>query len=718
MSSNRQFNASGTLALLAASTLLAGCGGGGELANAITTREQATALATTATPLFTLGVNSAVGGSLVPFTAGQPLRQGQVPAGSVLVAADVPELQFVVKNRWPDGSAKFALVSGRTSLTAGSYRSIGLGVAPAPATVVAPISLANLKAANPTASVQFASFGTVNWSAGDWDRPVQQVVSGPQMSAWTYRKPIGADPHLVAWLEVRAYKGGQVEVLPWIENGYLNVAGPTSKAGTAVFTLGGRQRFSQPLTLLNHQRAVLASGTTLTHWLGTDPQVAPRHDAAYFSSTRLVPGYSAVPAATSSLYSRLPTSYTPLMQGFYPPEMGQPGYHPTIGLLPEWDTAYLTTGGDVRAWRGMIISAYAAGRYGIHYRDETTQRPLAFSKYPYLAMRAGSGVSDSGGSSKSQYTPATSGAVPPRYAASHHPSMGYMAYLVSGWNYFLEENQFVATANYLKQADNIRQGSKGILQPWTGALTTRGAGWALRSLAQAATITPDGDGLRNEFVASINANIEEYHTTYIVKPANPLGLVRPYSSYTTSDPWTSAIWMEDFVTAAFGYLRDLQVYDAALQPKLEEFNRWKFRSVVGRLGGSGANEFAWPYAAQYTVNYAPSLKADWVGGTGPWYQSWGEVARAMNIPMSGEMGGAMMVGYPGIATAYWGTLTPALTYAVEQGAEGAALAWQRMASSSTYPTLVKSFNDNPVWSVYPRPAQAASAAPSMTPTGR
>jgi hypothetical protein len=78
----------------------------------------------------------------------------------------------------------------------------------------------------------------------------------------------------VAWLEVRAYKGGQVEVLPWIENGYLQVAGPTSKAGTASVSIGGTQRFSQSLSLLNHQRAVLASGSTLTHWYGgTDPKI-------------------------------------------------------------------------------------------------------------------------------------------------------------------------------------------------------------------------------------------------------------------------------------------------------------------------------------------------------------------------------------------------------------------------------------------------------------
>jgi hypothetical protein len=203
-----------------------------------------------------------------------------VPQGSVLVA-DSGSMQFVVKNRWPDGSAKFAILSGRTDLTANAWKSIGLSVASAPAPAPA-LSTADLAATWLTASVQFGSFGTANWNAGDWAAPVQTWTSGPLMSSFTYRKPIGSDAHLVAWLEVRAYKGGRVEVLPWIENGYLQVAGPTSKVGTASVSIGGTQRFSQSLSLLNHQRAVLASGSTLTHWYGgSDPQVTPRHSAAY-----------------------------------------------------------------------------------------------------------------------------------------------------------------------------------------------------------------------------------------------------------------------------------------------------------------------------------------------------------------------------------------------------------------------------------------------------
>ena len=643
---------------------------------------------------------SASGGSALPFSVGQALRQGQVPSGSS-VLADIPGFQFVVKNRWPDGSAKFAILSGRADMTANAWKTIGLSVGATPAATT-PVSTSDLQATGVTASVQFGSFGSANWSSSDWGTPVQTWVSGPEMSAFTYRKPVGSDAHLVAWLEVRAYKGGRVEVLPWIENGQLKVAGPTAKSATASFTLGGTSRFSQSLNLLNHQRAVLASGTTLTHWVGGDPQVTPRHSAAYLMSTKLVPNYRATTAASSPLFARLPTSYTPLMQGSFQTNMGDTGYDLAIGLIPEWDVAYLSSSGDPRAYRAVLMNGYAAGRYGTHFRDEATNRPLKFSSYPSLVMGQGSGVAFVGTSSANVYTPDSSGTTPPTYDSPHHPSMGYMAYLLTGWNFYLEETQLLATANFLKNNDTTRQGTKGIFETTAGANITRGAAWAIRTLAQAATITPDADALRGEFVGSLGSNISYYFGRYITTPNNPLGLVQPYDHYSSTDPWQGAIWMDDFFTGTFGYLKELQSYDGSLQTQLDQFLSWKYRSVVGRLGGSGANDFAFPYAAQYTVNYAPSNSADWTNGTGPWYANWAAVARSMSLSTTGDSGSALNSGYPTEPTSYWGNMMPALSYAVDHGALGAIEAWNRLNSASNFPSQAAGYNDNPVWGVKPR----------------
>ena len=697
------------LACLVVASCGGGNGGGSEQATSSAggepsgvERAQILAAGTAASAL-KLDLKSDVGGVALPYTVGQALRQGEVPSGSSVVA-DTGSLQFVVKNRWPDGSAKFAIMSGRADLTANTWKSIGLSVASSPAAGTA-VSTSDLKTTGVSASVSYGSFGTASWNAGDWDSPTQTVLSGPEMSAYTYRKPIGGDAHLVAWLEVRAYKGGRVEVLPWIENGYLKVAGPTGKSGTASFTLGGTQRFSQNLSLLNHQRAPLASGTTLTHWYGgIDPQVTPRHNAAYLMATKLVPNYRGNTSASSPLFTNgsLAASYTPLAQANFQTDMGATGYHPAIGLLPEWDVAYLTSGGDPRAYRAVLINGYAAGRYGIHYRDETTNKPLKFSSYPNLVMGDGSAVLFVGGSTTGSYTPAAAGNSPPAYDSPHGPSMGYMAYLLSGWNYYLEETQLLATANYLKNGDDVRLGSKGVFETSAGANATRGVAWALRTLVQAATITPDADALRGEFVNSVSENINYYHGRYVAIPNNPLGMVEPYQHYNSTDPWTAASWMDDFITGTFGYLKDLQVYSTAVQGKLDAFLAWKYKAVVGRLGGSGADQFSYRYAGQYTVNVAPTNSSKYESGVGPWYASWGAVARAMGLGTSGNLGEPLDSGYQDIGTAYWGNLMPAISYAVDHGATGAAEAWNRIISASNFPTQINDYNDNPVWGVLPR----------------
>lgn len=645
---------------------------------------------------------SAVGGAALPFALGFAFREGDVPAGSTVVAGSGVALQATVKNVWPDGSAKTVVLAGTADLQPNTWRTVTLSVA-APGSAGPSVSLQDLRATGVTASISFGSYGTVTWSGTDWDAPHAVWISGPQMSSWVYRRPIGSDAHLVAWLEVRCYRGGRVELLPWIENGYLTVSAPGERSGTATFSLNAAPRFSQSLSLRNHQRAVLASGSTLTHWVGGDPQVIWRHDVQYLQATKLVPLYRGATRASSPLYGRLVSQYTPLAQANFPSAMGSAGYDPSIGLLPEWDVAYLTTGGDPRALRAVIINGYAAGRYGTHFRDQNTQRPARISQHPDLVLEGSSGVVGTGSSSTNTYTPAASGATPPSFASSHQPSIGYMAYLLTGWRYFLEEAQFVASVNLFKQSNTTRQRARGIIETSAGANTTRGAAWSLRAVAQAAAISPDDDPLRDEFATVVGENVAYYHGRYVAAAHNPLGLTHPYSSYNgTANPWTSASWMEDFLTGVFGYAWELKVTASGLEQRFRDFLAWKYRSIVGRLGGSGAGEFSYRYAAQYTVPYAPSASSNWSNGSGPWYGSWGEVARVMGLSTSGEMGQSLVSGYPEEATSYWGNLMPAIAYAVDFGAAGAVEGWNRILSASNWPQQAARYDDDPVWGVRPR----------------
>lgn len=663
----------------------------------------------------TLKLLSATSGTK-PFTVGHSFKEGDVPSGYYITSSEVT-LQSDIKNRWPDGSVKFAVLSGQVSLTANSENTITLA-----RTNSTPggsdLNTTNLKATGISASVSYGNYGTVSWSNTAWDSPFKTLIQGPQMSSWTYRKAIGSDAHLVAWLEVRLYKNGSVEVIPWLENGYLKVAAPGERSGTASFSLGGTERYSGSLSLLNHQRAYLGSGTKMSHWLGEDPQVVPKHNVAYLMSTKLVPNYKGVTSSNSNLFGRLASSYTPLAQASFPAGMGTAGYHSSIGILPEWDAAFFTTNADPRAYLGVLINGYAAGRYGIHFRDETTNLPIRFSSYPNLVIGSGSSIGSSGASSVGQQTPAATGTTPPTYNSSHSPSMGYLAYLLTGHQYFLEELQFLATANFLKNTDTGRAYTNGVFLTTAGANTTRGAAWSIRTLAQAAAVTPDNDSLRTEFVNSLNENIKYYEGRYVAQPTNPLGLVEPYSNYNgvNVDPHASAIWMDDFFTMSFGYLKDLKAYSTSLQKKVDDFTAWKYKSVIGRLGGSGTNQYSYRYVGQYTVNYAPKNNPDYNTGAGPWYSSWGEVARSMGKGTTGEIGESIVDGYPEEATGYISNMLPALSYAVEHGAAGAGDAWTRFSSASNYNSHIALYNNDPVWGVYPRTFTSTPIPPVIVST--
>ena len=637
----------------------------------------------------------------LPFTLGHAFEKGRVPSGARLIGS-ISDLQVIAKNTWPDGSLKFAIISGRVTLAASTALTVHLSIGTPNA--IPNLTTENLRTTGATASIGAGAFGTVSWTSADWATPFMTWISGPFMSSWLYRKPIGSDAHLVGWLEVRLFRGGAVEILPWIENGYLNVARPSNKHATYTFDFGGTQRFKATIDLPNHCRSVLVSGTALSHWLGTDPQVTPNHDKAYLQTTGLVPTYRTSVPISAAVWSSLVKNYSPLQQGNYSNAMGQAGYQPAIGLLPEWDVLYLASD-DPRAYPGVIINAYSAGRYGIHYRDENTLRPFRFSSYPNLVVDGGpgTGISNTGASSRNSFTPASSGTAPSTWDIPHHPSIAFTAYLLTGRFYFMEEVQFAATINYLVNTDVTRKFSGGVFLSSAGANTTRGAGWALRTLAQAACVSPDDDPLRPEFGASMAANVDFYHATYIAQANNPHGFVAPYSNYTAgTGKYSEAAWMQDFFTAAVGYALDVEPgMTAASNTKLAEFFAWKAQSVIGRLGGAAPTEYLYRDAGRYTLCIAPSDNADFARGTGPWYRNWGEIYRAtLGVDNPGADGPLRGGNYPE-ASSYWGNLQPAIAYAVRHNVPGAMAAYTRMVTAPNWSAIIADFSSAPVWSVYP-----------------
>jgi hypothetical protein len=709
----------------AASIAVPGCGGTADgdatpRANAMLASSTTGGPITAFTPRLGTSVasfelKSAVAGNSLPFSLGHAFKKGDIPAGSRVIGS-ILDLQVMWKNTWPDGSLKFATIAGRATLAAGVPLTVALGIGTG--STVPVLTTENLRTTGVTASVSAGAFGMVSWTAADWATPFMTWISGPFMSSWIYRKQIGNDQHLVAWLEVRMYRGGAVEILPWVENGFLRVPNPTNKSAQYAFTMAGTERFRASVDLPNHCRTVLTSGASLSHWLSGAPQVVPNHDKAYLQATGLVPTYRASVPTSAPVWSSLAQTYTPLQQGNYSSGMGNPGYQSAIGLLPEWDVLYLASN-DARAYAGVIINGYSAGRFGTHYRDEITSRPFLFSSYPNLVVDGGgsTGIGNTGASTKNTYTPVASGIAPPTWDLAHSPSVGFMAYLLTGRFYFMEEVQFAATVNFLKQTDATRRFSAGVFLSNAGANITRGAAWAIRTLAQAACITPDDDTLlRNEFAASMAANVDFYYATYVAQPNNPFGFVAAYSNYTGGAGYYSeAAWMQDFFTAAIGYAIDLEPPMPQISTtRLAAFFVWKAQSIIGRLGATAPTDFLYTKAAVYTIAVAPTETPNYDNGSGPWYKNWGEIyAATLREPNPGVTGPLTGGNYPE-PSSYWGNLQPAIAYAVHHNVPGAMAAYTRMIGAPNWSNIASRFNQVPVWSVVPNMRAVTVEPPGMS----
>lgn len=671
---------------------------------------------------------SATTQAAAPLSLGHAFKKGDVPAGSQVVGS-IADLQVVAKNVWPDGSLKFAVISGRASLTSGIPLTVTLSIG-TPAAGAA-LTLVDLKATGVTAAIDAGAFGAASWSGTDWDANWQAWVSGPKMSSWVYRKQIGSDAHLVGFLEVRLFAGGAVEILPWIENGYLKVAGPTNKSATYTFTMGGTQRFSAAVDLKHHARTPLISGAALSHWLGSDPGVTPRHDVAYMQATELVPTYMATRSATGL---GLVSSYTPFDKCNFIYDldsMASGGYQAPIGLLPLHDVAYLVCTDQHELLYGAVVrNGFAAGRYCIHYRDESTvgYRIPAFTTHATLVLNTASSIKDTGASTASNYTPVPTGGYIASWDTAHCPEVGYMAYQVTGHFYHMETTQFAVASSWFNINNNFPDVTVGIRFVSTpGAIQTRTTAWGSRLLFHALAATPDADSVvRGELIALAERVVNYYHATYVAQANNQFGIIKPGESYTSENgDHIGSMWQQDFFTATYGYALSMGLpISSTVSTKLSEFFHWKAKSVVGRLGVQG--DFWYINSSPYYFAMAPSPTADYTGGTGPWFASWNEMYQACdahsNATWFGTTEGVLCSvdspsDYDAWAKGLMGNMHPAIAYAVRHGAPGADAAYGRLTSASNYPSLATALDTRSGWSIKPAsisaPAESAPMGESL-----
>jgi hypothetical protein len=706
----------------------------------------------------TVATLSSTGGATnAPFTFGLPLREGAFPQSSSVTFSGVSNYQVDIRNRWPDNSAKFAIISGRTTISAASQISLVASSGASP--TGSALTEANLLSSGVEATLQFAGGTTMtlsaligvaatsNASGITQGGRVRQLTSGPQMSSWLYASSLSAtNPHIVGWMEVRYYGGTDVHVLPWVENGFTRISGCAGQAGTLTFTLGGTTRFTQAnVHLANHCRVVAQDTTGAGYWLNTLPDVYARPDSGYMQSTKMVPGYFPDTTGATTQLNALSQTYSPVNYGQlttsprdgggnatscgdFGTGMANAGYHLGIGLLSGWDAFYLTSNTDKRAWNSIIANAMGYGRYGVHVRDELTLRPVNPSDVPNKTLGTGHNVADRGANQygapeilpdAANYDPTGLNLKPEYWAQTHHPSAGFLAYLVTGHEFFLELAQFVAGMCFLRQNNVHRNYGDGL--QLTQNETVRGQAWAVRTIFKAAAISVDGSALKTGFSAIAANNVNSYHLAYIGGPLGVCGSFGVPRNYGNFRPDTNSYRVNafeyDFSVGAWGYGLDLKPVTGATLTKMREYATWHAKWPVSRLGALGdATTFGFNCAARANfIAVAPGNSgSQWDTNTG-WYNNPGEMfaetpggSNATNTTntIGAYVGDDASAGYFPDATSYWGNIQIPLLYAVELGVVGAMDAYRRMVGASNWGTLEANFVTSPGYGHRPRNVMA------------
>jgi hypothetical protein len=491
-----------------------------------------------------------------PVSVPRAFVQGEILNYAQAIVDGAPLLtQCDVKNRWPDGSLKYAIVSFVVPLI--------------PATRFLPVSFSNQLSGNNT---DFLNQAGMLDSAFDFEAKIQmtgamvQNVSARQMlsngafrywlqgpivtaviiedrtKARTYDRDFGdgskaLHPIYEAWFYPQNHK---VQVGYTVENTWASSNSATDARDEA-YDLTLTAGLMSPQTVFTNSKFthIGLSRWHQTFWVnGNPPGIRVDHNVQYLVQTRAIPNYDTSLTVSSNLIA---TKYDYWMKsshllqgdykgiGNYDKALDAGGAADWLGPMDTWDVLYLLTM-DERMLAASRGNADLAGRLPWHFREADTK---AGAGHFFDASRDGS--EDTFGhvvsvNAREQVTlsdliPNQCGNDAPddiflgsvttdgwggHLSRGHIPDVAYIPYLFSGQYYYLEELQYEAAyiignkiGCYAPALGYPRQGNAGYLND----TEVRGDAWGFRTLAYAAFISPDSSPEKAYFEDKLNNNI-------------------------------------------------------------------------------------------------------------------------------------------------------------------------------------------------------------------
>jgi hypothetical protein len=433
-------------------------------------------------------------------TFGQVVPQGSARDG--LQVGTLPT-QTDVKNRWPDGSIRFAIVTTRVTAT-GKY----------------PITAAAASTGSFTASDIDASVAVVSGGA----RYVARLPSSPSADVWLAGALVQESRHVVApdangrphpYLRVnfdrRTYNDASMRLDVSVEN-VLDKSGASTITYDVAIRLGSHVVFSKAAVQHHY----------LTRWRqvierGVRPLSAITPDLTPFHRARALPPYLSIVSA--AVNAPAGATYDILGPGALIADMPAHGGRPELAPYPDWTARYLAhQNAAQRAF--VLVNGDLSGSWPIHVREPEGDgsRGVGVERYVSLDERPTlwyDNRAKEGGYDFVKGTPLPIreyGTTTPGPGQSplipdnaHQPSLAYVPYLLTGDRYYAEEMAFWANYAMLRtyNGDGVR-GAKGIL----AYNEVRGFGWALRNLVDAAAYYPDASPMRAYLADKVAHNLQ------------------------------------------------------------------------------------------------------------------------------------------------------------------------------------------------------------------
>ena len=623
----------------------------------------------------------------VPVTFGAVFADGDVPAGAAIIAVDsdgkrIP-LQADVKAHNPDGSLRHAVLTLDVPRLP-SNADFPVTIMRGDAAGGPPISLSALPQDFDT-NVELAVGGEhLRVSARELlaNTKPELWLSGPLVTEWWVSGPFrGAtgkpDPHLSVRFGIRSHgKGRPLRIEVDVENDWTWVPQPMTKFYDAAIRMNGKTVFAKTGMVQPAQ-----TRWRKVFWWNAPADVFVKQDIAYLKKTRIIPNYNPDARVSGANVDELYRAFEkndrePMGNGIITAYMPTTGGRPDIGPLPAWTVYYLLTM-DPRAAEMTMTSADLGGSFPSHYRNIRTGRPTTTEEYPKISTH-----SNLVGKPGNLELPDTGGhedrLVP---EAPHEPSLDFIPYVVTGERYYLEELEFWSQWNSWGTAP----GYHGFERSLVGWDQIRGQAWSLRTLAQAAYITPDTDPLKGTLLRELKANADWYNASYVNNPdADVFHAANPPDHRRGAAPW-----QDDFLTWAAQYAVQLGFKEWELFAKWKAFFPvqrminphycWILATDYGMRVENDDGSFIDSWAKAYQINFTKDTKKKTIDPGNVLCGSQ-EMADALGLKAAGEMlGGARSgEGYPS-------NLQPALAVAVDAGVPGAEQAWNKLQARPVKP---------------------------------